>query len=57
MLAYTTISDYIHAPSGLEVAVYMGGLLLVMALPTVVFGIADKVSEKKSSTKTSRPSA
>ncbi|MEL7353629.1 MAG: hypothetical protein AAF171_26390 [Cyanobacteria bacterium P01_A01_bin.116] len=35
MLAYTTLSDLFDVPSALEVAVYLGGLLLVLALPTL----------------------
>jgi len=33
MLAYTTVSDILYVPSVLEVAVYIGGLMLVLALP------------------------
>lgn len=33
MLAYTTVSDLLYVPSALEVAVYVGGLMLVLALP------------------------
>ena len=33
MLAYTTVSDVLYVPSVLEVAVYVGGLMLVLAVP------------------------
>lgn len=33
MLAYTTVSDTLYVPSVLEVIVYVGGLMLVLALP------------------------
>lgn len=33
MLAYTTVADALYVPSALEVAVYVGGLMLVLALP------------------------
>ncbi len=59
MLAYTTISDFIHLPSGLEVAVYAAGFIAVLTLPTFVFGILDSRAEKAASDnqKISRPSA
>lgn len=48
MLAYTTLSDFIHLPSGLEVAVYMAGFVAVLTLPTIVFGIIDSRAAKSS---------
>ena len=33
MLAYTTVSDLFYMPSGIEVAVYLAGLGLMLALP------------------------
>lgn len=57
MLAYTTISDFIHLPSGLEVAVYAAGFVAVLTLPTIVFGIIDSRAAKSNSDsqKVSRP--
>jgi len=52
MLAYTTVSDYIHMPSALEAAVYMAGFVVVLTLPTIVFGIIDSRAAKSSQTKT-----
>ena len=39
MLAYTTLRDLIYQPSIAEVAVYIGGLLAVLALPALIFGL------------------
>ena len=50
MLAYTTITDYIHAPSGLEVAVYIAGLIAVVGLPALFFNLLDGKDKKKEST-------
>ena len=46
MLAYTTFSSLFQMPSALEVAVYVGGLLLVLAFPYVFFSLmADGAAE------------
>lgn len=47
MLAYTTLSNYIHAPSALEVAVYVAGLLMVVGLPALLFSLIDKQKQEK----------
>ena len=49
MLAYTTVADYIHLPSALEATVYMAGFVVVLTLPTIVFGIIDSRAEKSAS--------
>lgn len=50
MLAYTTITDYIHAPSGLEVAVYIAGLIAVVGLPALFFNLLDSQDKKTEDT-------
>ncbi len=50
MLAYTTITDYIHAPSGIEVAVYIAGLIMVVGLPALFFNWLDNRDKKAEST-------
>lgn len=47
MLAYTTLSDVIHQPAAAEVAVYFGGLLLVIVLPTLLFRLTDRSESKE----------
>ncbi len=46
MLAYTTISDYIHLATAAEFAVYALGLLAIVALPGLLFGLMDKLNRK-----------
>lgn len=41
MLAYTTVSDLFYLPSALEVAVYIGGLLFLMACPYLFLWLID----------------
>ncbi len=41
MLAYTTVSDFLYLPTGLETAVYIGGLIFVLACPYIVLGLVD----------------
>ena len=43
MLAYTTVSNLFYLPTPLEVAVYIGGLLFLMACPYIFIAVADKV--------------
>lgn len=50
MLAYTTITDYVHAPSGIEVAVYVAGLIAVVGLPALFFNLLDSQDKKKENT-------
>ena len=46
MLAYTTISDYIHMASPAEALVYMTGFVVVLIGPTIVFGISDYFADR-----------
>ena len=46
MLAYTTLSDYVHLATASEFAVYAGGLLAVIALPSLLFSLMDKLTSK-----------
>ena len=55
MIAYTTITDYIHAPSGIEVAVYVAGLIAVVGLPALFFNLLDSKDTKKESTTAKKP--
>ena len=48
MLAYTTFTDLFYAPTPLEAAVFFTGFLMVLTLPTVFFGIADRFAARKS---------
>lgn len=41
MLAYTTISDFFYLPTALEAAVYIGGLLFLMATPYLFLALMD----------------
>lgn len=42
MLAYTTLSDLFYLPSLTEVIVYLGGLLLVLTLPSLYVSLTKK---------------
>lgn len=42
MLAYTALPDLIHPPTAAEVAVYVGGLLMVIVLPALFFSLTDR---------------
>ncbi len=46
MLAYTTLSDYIHLATASEFAVYALGLLAVIAVPSLLFSLMDKLNSK-----------
>ncbi len=53
MLAYTTVSDLFYLPTALEAAVYIGGLLFVLASPYLFLGLIDMrrgASEKHKAT-------
>ncbi|MGD1895812.1 MAG: hypothetical protein ACFB16_02555 [Phormidesmis sp.] len=41
MLAYTTISDLFYVPTALEVVVYIGGLIFLMASPYLFLSLMD----------------
>lgn len=57
MLAYTTLSDWLYVPSAFEAAVYFSGFVVVLTLPTLVFGILDSRAAKASDKiKSSEPS-
>ncbi|MEL7071131.1 MAG: hypothetical protein AAGN15_21140 [Cyanobacteria bacterium J06581_3] len=43
VLAYTTVSDLFYLPTPLEAAIYLAGLLFLMACPYVFVAVADKV--------------
>jgi len=51
MLAYTTVSDIFVAPSALEAAVYLGGLVFLLAAPYLFLGIVDKFNKASKSLK------
>jgi len=53
MLAYTTASDLFYMPTALEAAVYIGGLLLVLAAPYLFLGLLDKRRAAQTQSKTS----
>jgi|GEM_PF-3053793 len=58
MLAYTTLFDLFYMPSGLEVVVYMAGLIAMLTLPSILFGMIENRSKKEQTdSKPSRPSA
>lgn len=58
MLAYTTVSDLFYIPTALEAAIYLGGLLFLMACPYVFVAVADKVmSALKQARKPQQPSS
>ncbi|MEL7359791.1 MAG: hypothetical protein AAFN40_25070 [Cyanobacteria bacterium J06560_6] len=42
VLAYTTVSDLFYLPTPLEAAIYIAGLLFLMACPYIFIAIADK---------------
>lgn len=44
MLAYTTAADLITLPTGLEAAIYITGLLTLMACPYLVMFVINKAS-------------
>lgn len=46
MLAYTTLSDFLYLPSILETGIYLGGLLLVIALPILYLTLANSRHQK-----------
>ena len=48
MLAYTHFTQLFYAPTPLEAAVFLTGFIMVLTLPSVVFDIADRRSERKS---------
>lgn len=48
MLAYTNFTDLFYAPTPLEAAVYFTGFIMVLTLPTIVFGLADRFAANKS---------
>lgn len=47
MLAYTNITELFYAPTPLEAAVYFTGFVMVLTLPTILFGIADRLAARK----------
>lgn len=47
MLAYTTATDFITLPTGLEAAIYIAGLLVLMACPYVFLFAIDKLNALK----------
>lgn len=51
MLAYTTVSDIFVAPTAIEAAVYLGGLVFVLACPYLFLGMMDKLNQAKKSFK------
>ncbi len=51
MLAYTTVSDIFVAPTALEAAVYLGGLVFLLACPYLFLGAMDKFTQAKESLK------
>ena len=44
MLAYTTITDIVQLPTGLEVAVYLGGLVFILVCPYLFLTLVDRFS-------------
>ncbi|MGB7088122.1 MAG: hypothetical protein WBD47_21375 [Phormidesmis sp.] len=48
MLAYSTVSSLIQIPSAIEVAVYMVGLVAVVALPSLLFSLSDRRTNQSS---------
>ena len=46
MLAYTTFADFLHIPSILEAAIYLGGLMLVIALPILYLTLSNNRNQK-----------
>ena len=50
MLAYTNISDLFYAPTPLEAFVYLTGFIMVLTLPSVLFGLADRWAARKAQT-------
>ncbi|MFK8186685.1 MAG: hypothetical protein AB8B99_25190 [Phormidesmis sp.] len=48
MLAYTHVTDLFYAPTPLEAAVFLSGFVLMLILPTLVFGLADRLVARKS---------
>ncbi|MEM6450110.1 MAG: hypothetical protein AAF703_07345 [Cyanobacteria bacterium P01_D01_bin.105] len=48
MLAYTHFTDLFYAPTPLEAAIFLTGFLMVLTLPTVLFGLADRLAARKS---------
>jgi len=57
MLAYTTVSDYFYLPTALEAAVYIGGLLFLLACPYLFLGLLDtrRTSAKEHQAPTDTP--
>jgi hypothetical protein len=51
MLAYSTVFDFLHLPSGLEVIVYLAGLLLIITLPSLLFSLGKSDQPKPSNPK------
>jgi hypothetical protein len=53
MLAYSTVFDFLHLPSGLEVVVYLVGLLLIITLPSLLFSLGkhDRPTDEKNKAK------
>ena len=43
VLAYTTVSNLFYLPTPLEAAIYLAGLLFLMACPYVFVAVADKL--------------
>lgn len=48
MLAYTNFTDLFYAPTPLEAAIYLTGFIAVLTLPSVLFGLADRLAAQKS---------
>ncbi|MEL6352386.1 MAG: hypothetical protein AAFR58_11525 [Cyanobacteria bacterium J06627_28] len=47
MLAYTTATDFITLPTGLEAAIYIAGLLVLMACPYLFLFAVDRLNALK----------
>ena len=52
MLAYTTVTDIFQLPTALELTVYLGGLVFVLACPYLFLSLMDRISAAKRSRKT-----
>ncbi|MEO1389107.1 MAG: hypothetical protein AAFV85_17360 [Cyanobacteria bacterium J06634_6] len=55
VLAYTTVSDLFCLPTPLEAAIYLAGLLFLMACPYVFVAVADRVMTAVKKTRQPQP--